>query len=257
MQQIYNILKSFIDPIFVIFILLVISLIAGRKKDGILFLFLTVIILYGLSIEPTSNYLSYQLEKDYIKIRPTEEKTTLDGVVALSGDSYDIHALGKTFLGESSTARVVHAVRMYKERKARYLVCSGKGDGKISDAAMMSQMAEDFGVPKDRIRVENQSANTHENAVQVSKMFADKNIRLGLVTSAYHMKRSEREFRKYFSNVLPLPAGYLYASPAGTVAVRYVPQSQRLFKNTLIFREYIGRLWYSIKDFQASTAGRK
>jgi len=64
----------------------------------------------------------------------------------------------------------------------------------------------------------------------------------------YHMKRSKIEFRKFFSNVIPLPSNYLCASPAGTLAVRYIPQSRWLYNNQLVFREYVGQLWYSIKD---------
>lgn len=64
----------------------------------------------------------------------------------------------------------------------------------------------------------------------------------------YHMKRSETEFRKFFNNVIPLPSNYLYASPVGTPAVRYIPQSQWLYNNQLVFREYVGQLWYGIKD---------
>lgn len=91
MEQIYDIFKSFIDPIFVIFILLFISflicLISGKKKGGALILFLTMVLLYGFSIEPTSRYLSYKLEKDYIKIRPVEDKAPVDVIVALGGET--------------------------------------------------------------------------------------------------------------------------------------------------------------------------
>ncbi len=252
MEQIYHILKSCVDPIFIIFVFLLISflicLISGKKKSGVLFLFLTIVLLYGFSIEPTSNYLSYRLEKDYIKNRPIREKMTLDVIVALSGGNYSIQALDKTFPGETTTVRLVHAVRMYKEYNAKYLVCSGKGDGKISDAALMAHMAEAFGLPKERIRIEAKSENTCENAVNFNKMFVDKDIKIGLVTSAYHMKRSETEFRKFFNNVIPLPSNYLYASPVGTPAVRYIPQSQWLYNNQLVFRDYVGQLWYGIKD---------
>jgi len=252
MEQIYDVLKSFIDPVFVIFILLLISLFmglkTGKKKSGVLFSLLTLILLYGFSIQPTSNYLSYKLEKDYIQSRPTEEKITLDVVAVLSGGSYEIKALNTTFPGESTMVRLAHAVRMYKEHNAKYLVCSGKGDSKISDAELMAQMAEDFGVPKERIRIEARSGNTYDHAVEFDKMFMDKKIKIGLVTSAYHMKRSETQFRKYFSHIIALPASYLYASPAGTSAIRFIPQSQWLLNNQRILREYIGRLWYRIKD---------
>lgn len=253
MEQLYNICKSFVDPIFIIFILLLISFIiclaSSRKKGGVLLLLLTIVLLYGFSIEPVSNYLSYKLEKDYIAVRPTEEKTTLDVVVVLAGGSYAIHALGKTFPCDATTGRLTHAVRMYQEHNAKYLVCSGKGNGKISEAELMAQMAEAFGIPKARIRIESKSANTYEHAAEFNKMFIDKDIKIGLVTSAYHMKRSEKVFRKYFRNVLPLSSSYLYQSPVGTSAVRYIPQSQWLSNNTVVFKEYVGQLWYSIKDF--------
>lgn len=252
MDSVYSVFKSFVDPVFIIFVLLLVSflicLVTSKKKGGALVLFLTIVLLYGFSIEPVSNYLSYKLEKEYITNRPVEEKITLDVIAVLGGGQYDIKTLNKTFPGETTTVRLVHAVRMYKAYNAKYLVCSGKGRGKISHAELMEQMAEDFGVPKERIRIEAKSENTYEHAVEFNKMFVDKDIKIGLVTSAYHMKRSETEFRKFFKNVMPLPAGYLYASPQGTPAVRYIPQAERLFNNKLIFREYIGRLWYSIKS---------
>lgn len=252
MDSVYSVFKSFVDPVFIIFVLLLVSflicLVTGKKKGGALVLFLTIVLLYGFSIEPVSNYLSYKLEKEYITSRPVEEKITLDVIAVLGGGQYDIKTLNKTFPGETTTVRLVHAVRMYKEYNAKYLVCSGKGRGKISNAELMEQMAEDFGVPKARIRIEAKSENTYEHAVEFNKMFVDKDLKIGLVTSAYHMKRSETEFRKFFKNVMPLPAGYLYASPQGTPAVRYIPQAERLFNNKLIIREYIGRLWYSIKS---------
>jgi uncharacterized SAM-binding protein YcdF (DUF218 family) len=252
MEQIYDVLKSFVDPIFIIFILLFISflicLISGKKKRDNLLLFFTIVLLYGASIGPVSNYLNYQLEKDYINRPSVKDKIKLDVVVVLGGGTYDINALNNTFPSDTTIVRLVHAVEMYKKYGAKYLVCSGKGDSKISEAELMAQMAEEFGVPGDKIRIEAKSKNTYDQALEFNKMFFNKDIKIGLVTSAFHMKRSEKEFRKYFSDVLPLPAGYLYASPAGTPAVRYIPQSQWLYNNTVILHEYVGQLWYSIKD---------
>jgi len=252
MNQIYDVLKSFVDPIFVIFILLLISLIiwlmSDKKKGGALFLLLAVVLLYGFSIQPVSNFLSYKLEKNYISARPAEDKTKLDVIVVLGGGLYGIRGWNKTFPSEATTVRLVHAVKMYKAYNAKYLVCSGKGDHKISEAELMAQMAGDFGVPGAGIRIEAKSKDTYQHAVEFNKMFPDKNTRIGLVTSACHMKRSETEFRKFFGNVQPLPAGYLYATPTGAAAVRYIPQSQWLFNNTLVFREHLGLFWYGLKD---------
>ena len=252
MNQIYDVLRASVDPIFIVFFLLIIAFVvvlrSAKKKSGALVLLLAIVLLYGFSIEPVSNYLSWNLEKDYIQARPNPEKTSLDVVVVLGGGVYDIRTLGETFPGRETAVRVAYAVQMLKTYKAKQLVCSGKGERQITEAAVMARMAEDLGVPKEKIRLDEKSENTYEHAAQLDKMFSDKNIRIGLVTSAFHMKRSEIEFRKYFKNVTPLPADYLYSSPAGTPALRYIPQSVRLFDNTLILREFVGRLWYSVKS---------
>lgn len=251
METIYDILKALVDPAFVIFILLFISFVifflSVKKKTDVLLLCFILILFYGASIFPVSNYLSYQLEKDYIH-RSYKDKIDLDVIVVLSGGSYDINALNHTFPGETTIVRLVHAVQMYKKHGAQYLVCSGKSESKIPDSRLMAQMAEALGVPKDKIRMDTNSGNTYEHALEFNKMFSNKDIKVGLVTSAYHMKRSEKQFRKFFINVIPLPAGFLYTSPQGTVAVRYVPQSQWLFNNARILHEYVGQIWYGIKD---------
>jgi len=251
MEQVYDIFKSFVDPVFIIFILLLIMffiyLASSKKKIDMLPLLFVIILLYGFSIFPVSNYLSYQLEKEYISPAAVKDKMTPDVIVVLSGGASDINALAKTFPGETTTVRLVHAVQMYKKYNAHYLVCSGKSDGKVADARIMAKMAEELGVPKDKIHIESKSRNTYEHAEEFNKLFADKNLKVGLVTSASHMKRSQRQFRKYFNNVLALPTGYLYASPAGTAAVRYIPHSRWLYNNALVFHEFLGQMWYSIK----------
>lgn len=253
MEQIYDVLKSFVDPLFIIFVLLIISfficLASGKKKGGALLLLLVIVLLYGFSIGPVSGFLSYKLEKNYIRDHRVEESGPLDVIVVLGGGISDIQVLGKTFPAESTAARLVHAVCMYKAHNAKFLVCSGTGHNKVSNAELMAQMAQVLGVPRERIRVEAKSRNTYEHAIEFNKMFTDKALKIGLVTSAYHMKRSEKEFKKYFKKVLPLPASYLYSSPVGTPALRYIPQSQCLSDNTLVIREFMGQIWYSLKDF--------
>lgn len=252
MEYIYDVLKSLVDPVFIIFILLLASfliwLMSTKKKSDTLLLFLAIILLYGFSIFPVSNYLSYQLEKDYINKPSINDKINLDVIVVLSGGSYDINPLNNTFPGETTVVRLVHAVKMYKKYGAQYLVCSGKSESKIPDARLMAQMAEELGVPKDKIRIDDKSGNTYEHALEFNKIFSNKDIKIGLVTSASHMKRSEKQFRKFFNHVTPLPTGYFYASPSGTAAVRYIPQSRWLYNNERILHEYIGELWYSIKS---------
>jgi len=250
MEEVYTIFKGFLDPIFIVFILLFISFILFwfncKKKNGALILLLSIILIYGASIAPVANYLCYYLEKDYIN-NPTAPDKKIDAIVVLGGGTKNINALKNTFNTGLESLRLLHAVVVYHKTGAKYFVCSGKGSGRASEAEVMARLVEKLGVPKEKIRIEPNSKNTGENATELNKMFVNKNISIGLVTSAFHMKRSEHEFKKYFNNVLPLPAHYLYSSPGGNVVIRYMPQSEELYKTSLAFKEIVAQLLYSLK----------
>jgi uncharacterized SAM-binding protein YcdF (DUF218 family) len=250
MEEVYTIFKGFLDPIFIVFILLFISFILFwlncKKKNGALILLLSIVLIYGASIAPVANYLCYYLEKDYIN-NPTAGDKNIDAIVVLGSGTKDINALKNTFNTGIESLRLLHAVVVYNKTGAKSFVCSGKGYGKVSEAEAMGRLAGKLGVPKEKIKIEPNSKNTGENAIEVNKIFVNKNINIGLVTSAFHMKRSEREFKKYFNNVVPLPAHYLYSSPIGNPVIRYIPQSEELYKTSLALKEIVAQLWYRLK----------
>ncbi len=251
MGYIYIIFRGFVDPVFIVILLLLIAfficLIDGKKKSGALVLFLSIVLLYGASIFPVANYLCYYLEKDYIKTQSDAEKN-VDVLVVLGGGAQDINSLNNTFPTEMTSARLLSAVDIYNKKGAKYFVCMGKGSGKITEAEVMARLAEKLGVPKEKIRVEGKSINTWTSAAELNKMFANKNISIGLVTSASHLKRAKKEFQKYFNNVVPFPANYYYASSAENIFVKYAPQTSSLSKTSLALKEIVGQLWYSVKS---------
>ena len=250
MEYVYMIFKGIVDPIFIITLLLLIAfficLIGVKKKSGALVLFLIMVLLYGASIFPVSNYLCYYLEKDYIKSQSDAEQN-IDVLVVMGGGAQDINSLKNTFTTEATSARLLSAIDVYNKKGAKYFVCMGKGSGKITEAELMARLAEKLGVPKEKIRVEAKSINTWDSAVELNKMFPNKNISIGLVTSASHLKRAEKEFKKYFNNVVPFPANYHYASSAENIFVKYAPQTSSLSKTSLALKEITGQLWYKIK----------
>jgi uncharacterized SAM-binding protein YcdF (DUF218 family) len=250
MESFYLIFKSFADPVFIIFILLIAALIlcfiGSKNKNGILILGLAIILLYGASISPVPNYLAHSLEKDYL--RAPAIKKAVDVIVVLGGGVHYIHTLNNTFPSESTAARLLYAIEIYNKYGAKYFICAGKGSGKTSEGEVMAQMALALGVPKEKIRIDAKSNNTWEHALELKKMLANKNLYVGIVTSGYHMKRSEKEFKKYFSNVVPLPASYSYSSSTGGNVLNYIPQTASLNATATTLREFIGSVWYEIKD---------
>ena len=250
MEFAYGLFKGLLDPVFFIFVLLIISffvfLKAAKNKTGALILLLAIILFYGASIFPVANYLCHYLEKDYIKNTAGLEKT--DVIVVLGGGAYNISYIDKSFPSPFTIIRLAYAADYYHKNPAKYFVCFGKGPGTTPEAEMMARLAVSFGVPKEIIKTDAKSANTRQNAAEADKMFGNKNIVIGLVTSAYHMKRSEKEFRKYFNNIVSLPAGYLYSSPAGNSVVRYLPQTESLYKTSLAMKEFVAQIWHNLKN---------
>jgi len=250
MEYLFDIIKAIIDPIFVIFLLMLISLIvfwrASKNKTGALILLLTIVLFYAASAFPVANYLCRYLEKDYIKKTIAADQDT-DVIVVLGGGAYDINYISKTFPSSSTVVRVAYAVDCYHQNPIKYFVCSGKGSGKVPEAEMMARLATSLGVPQEKIKIDSLSVNTWQSAAEINKMFGNKDIHIALVTSAFHMKRSEREFKKYFNNVSPLPADYLYSSPMGNPVIRYIPQSEALYKTQTSFQEIVARSWYLVK----------
>ena len=251
MDYVYMVFKGFVDPVFIVIILLLIAffigLIGDKKKSGVLVLFLSIVLLYGASIFPVANSLCYYLEKDYIKSQ-SDSRQNIDVLVVLGGGAQDINSLNKTFPNEVTITRLLAAIDVYNKNGANHFVCMGKGSGKIPEADLMVQLAQKLGVPKEKIIAESKSINTWASAVELNHMFANKNISIGLVTSASHLNRSQKEFKKYFNNVVPFPSNYYYESSAENIFVKYAPQTDSLSKTSLALKEIAGYLWYSMKS---------
>lgn len=245
----HNFLKTLLDPLILVFSLVIIAfidLIKNRNSRAVkIFLVLSSIILYMASLSPVANMMCYIVERNYL-LNGKSNAGQLDVVVVLGGGVSDNKYTGETMLSYYTTSRILYAMQIFRESGAKYLVFMGKGTEKLSEAEVMKIAAERLGVPAASIRIDPNSRNTWEHAEELDKMFQNKDIKIGLVTSAFHMKRSEREFRKYFSNVEPLPSDYLYSSPALSIFT-FLPQSGNLYKFSIAFREIIGITWYRIR----------
>lgn len=248
MTEIYYFLKALLDP--VVFMLFLVSaaflclLRKNKNRAGKVFLIVSFLAVYGMSVSPVANFACYFVEKDYL-LSPPLNSGQLGAVVVLGGG-----ISGNEYTGEmpsqQTAARLLHAVEVFRSAGAKFLICAGKGTGKTSEAEIMGAAAQGAGIPKKSVKLDVRSRNTREHAEELNKIFQDKNIKIGLVTSAYHMKRSEGEFKKYFQNIAPFPSDYLYTSYPISVYT-FIPTSTNLHKFSVAFREIIGIVWYKIR----------
>lgn len=249
MVSAYQLLKASLDPVVFLLILIavgfLISLLRGKKRSSQIILPVTFLVLYIVSVSPVSNALCYILEKEYL-LHNNAGVNHFDVVVVLGGGVSDNKYLQETIPSNRTASRLLYAVQVFRKTGARYLVCAGKGFGRISEAEVMANAAERLGISPTSIKIDPDSKDTWEHAEDLNKMFQDKSVRIGLVTLAYHMKRSEREFRKYFSQVIPLPSDYLYSSSSLSI-ITFLPRSDNLYKFSTALHEMIGVAWYRIK----------
>jgi len=243
-------LKSLATPIVWILVLMALGLILIiqpakklRFKLGKCALFLGMCILFLLSIEPVSNLLIYCLECQY-KLPSDEVLSDLDMVVILGGGANisggfreHAEARGLTY------ARLFNGVRIYKRSGARTLaLCGGSSE-------VMKTLARELGVQESKIITETRSGTTMENATELAKLLPPtEQRRIGLVTSALHMLRSEKTLKKQFPNdtIVPIPVNYIY-SPDWYYLKGFVPSTNTLLKSNYAIHEWVGIVYYSIR----------
>jgi uncharacterized SAM-binding protein YcdF (DUF218 family) len=253
-----ELLKSILTPLVFILLLLFLGLLITRdmpKKGGSgktkwRLIFFGTLILFLLSLKPVSNLLVYTLECNYQP--PSKEiLSNLDAMIILTGGvQYGSVSAGGVDPSGATYSRLFNGVRIFKENNAKLLVLQGTSVvGVESDAAVMAGLAEQLGVPRDRMIIESGSRNTFEHAAALRKIFpAPKKLRLGIVTSAIHMRRSEMVFRWKFPKdvIVPIPVNYSYSTSKYDIK-SFVPSWEAFAASNSALHELIGIVWYLLK----------
>ena len=107
--------------------------------------------------------------------------------------------------GGDTSARTAEGIKLYKEGWANYLVLSGAALDKSgpSNAAAMQLQAESAGVPASAIVIDENAANTKQNAENTQSIFKKKQFsNVILVTSGYHQRRASLEFNKRTDGII-------------------------------------------------------
>jgi uncharacterized SAM-binding protein YcdF (DUF218 family) len=159
--------------------------------------------------------------------------------------------------------RITYTAQLYKKDKAPIIIISGgrsewmgSGNPEANDISQMLQ--KDYGIPAAAIIEDPTSLNTYENAVNVQKIMQERKInKVLLVTSAFHMPRSVRIFRKLKMDVIPAPSDYLISQneldeplqTAEALMLGLIPNTEKLDKFTMALKEYVGTWAYILKGW--------
>lgn len=224
----------------------------GHQKAtvGIYLQLIGICILYSLSIKPVSNILICSLENQY---KPPSENSlqNLDIIVVLGGgvisDRFNniVEASGATY------SRTFNGVKIFQRSGASVLVFSG-GSGKstsLPESAVMKEIALSLGVFEELVITEENSHNTSEHPKKIAEILhsLESSAQIGVVTSAIHMVRTMRAFKKEFTmnEIIPIPVGYLQTSLRMEIN-NCIPRSDAFIMSSAVIHEYIGLIWGEI-----------
>lgn len=253
-----DLLKSASTPIVWVLALVALGLILAkcpRKRPsprlGWFLVLVGLLVLYLLSIAPVSKLLAYSLESRY-KLPSDTILSTLDVVIVLGGGIEASGGLREYPEPSGITySRLVSGVRIFRRSGAKMLVLSGGGPigSTESEAGVMKDLACELGVQEDRILTEPDSQNTMQQALRLAELLSGrKGRRIGLVTSALHMLRSEKAFKVRFPDdtIVPVPVNYIYGPPRWRIE-NMIPSAGALLTSTFAVHEWIGMIWYPIR----------
>lgn len=230
-----------------------IGLIMTHKKKGALVCsFLSIFIIAFFACPLVSCFLFRSLENKFSQQSPLPNKAS--AIVLLGGFTRPALPPRQYIEIGSSGDRLLHAVRLYKEQKASVIVCTG---GKIpflmdfpgSEAACMANLLSYFwGIDSSSIIIEDKAQNTHDHAPRVASLLKQRGLKkdIILVTSAWHMYRSVKVFKKNDFNVFPAPADFLEESRIQFSIFSFLPTIDALYESTMALHEYYGIIAYWI-----------
>jgi uncharacterized SAM-binding protein YcdF (DUF218 family) len=154
----------------------------------------------------------------------------------------------------SAGDRIIHAARLYHQKKAPWIVTSG--GRRISFSTMAISEArhnatllwESLGVDSTHILLEEQAFNTRDHAPLVKAILARKNLPPSIiaVTSAMHMPRTMAVLRKAGYNVYAAPTDFEATSDYRLAPTELLPSVGALERSSRALHEYYGSLAYKI-----------
>ena len=245
MIYLHKILPLIVSPLFMILVIVIGGLIIGSRK--ISFTGIAILILCSLPI--LSSGLTAYLEEDY-QLKSTSDVDTASAIVVLSGMVRTIKTKdGFAYEWGEAADRIFAGIDLFKENKAPSLILTG---GKLPwsvgkpEGEYLRDVAIKYGIPKNHIILTENVENTDQEAKAVRKILSTDDLKVILVTSAFHMPRAQKAFEAAGITVIPFPVDFL--SGAGKLTFMHFIPSAGALKNTSFFvREMIGRTYYKLK----------
>ncbi len=151
--------------------------------------------------------------------------------------------------------RFTNTYELYKKGLAKKILLTG-GSGEIfnqssSEGKMVQQFLLRLGVPAEDIIIEPDSRNTYENGIFTQKILQERfpDATCLLLTSAWHMPRSQAIFRKLKIPVTPVCVDYLSEHTSYGPEEILQPNRHGFYHWEILVKEWVGYIVYKCRGF--------
>ena len=207
MIYLHKILPLIASPLFLIIFFIILGMIFKSKKITLF----GVVILIFCSLPIISNKLINYLEKDYT-LQDASVINNADAIVVLSGMIKTIKVNDKLkYEFGGAVDRILSGIDLFKNNKASLLILT-KGQLPwslgIPEGEYLKEFAIKFGVPEESILLTDNVQNTDQEAKSVKKLLNSNDVKVILVTSAFHMPRAKKVFEASDIKVIPFAVDF-------------------------------------------------
>lgn len=211
---------------------------------------LCVVALLVLAIFPVGQWLAWPLEEQTPAFVPPPK---VDGIILLGGIVADGMAGKREVITlDSDASRLFEFIYLSQKYPKAKLVFTGGSNGLIrekpKEAELIKLALEHIGFNTRRIIWEKEARNTYENVLFTKKLLKPKpQDKWVVVTSALHMPRATRAFKKMNWEIIPYPCSYVYPS-----RLSFAPTFNMLENFSIlhdVIHEYVGLLVYGFYGF--------
>jgi uncharacterized SAM-binding protein YcdF (DUF218 family) len=241
-----KLLPIFVLPLAWVMVLLAIALWRRRRWPVIA----ALAVLYVASTPVVGSGLFHWLESAYgpqsvTAVEPADAIVPLGGILGPLWEPGHVPNVGEG--GE----RLEAGIALWQAKKAPWVVFTGGRapwtDLPETEGALVARLAVGRGVPAEQVLVTREVGNTADEARAVRDLMRARGWKkIILVTSAWHMRRAARQFRKAGVDFVPFPVDYQVTPLQPLTLLDFLPRADGLRATEWTLRELYGIAFYAI-----------
>ena len=240
-----KILVVFIYPITWIFILLVWRVFSRKPVIKKRLDIITLLLFLFFTNDFIFNKLANAWQPKPVQIALSR---TFSAAIILGGyESYDKYGNG-TF--NQAADRFIQAFKFYRQNTVQKIVISGARvvDGKPVPSDFLREQLLRVGVKAEDIIIDDQSKNTFENALFSKRLLDSAKLTPPylLLTSAMHMPRAEKVFKRAGVTTVSYPCDYQVLQKNFDFGDYFLPKSEVLNQWSIFLKEVAGTVVYTL-----------